>query len=105
MIIDKVRDFKSLEPFYLTLVNPFSSIMPISFIPLFPVQIYICFPYDIKVFNMMDKPRRLFDAIAWQLQQFPKPDMLNAKERGVWKNYSTQQVAEIVNNLSAGLLQ
>ncbi len=54
---------------------------------------------------MMDKPRRLFDAIAWQLQQFPKPDMLNAKEAGVWKNYSTQQVAEVVNSLSAGLLQ
>ncbi len=54
---------------------------------------------------MMDKPHRLFDAIAWQLQQFPKPDMLNAKESGVWRNYSTQQVAETVNKLSAGLLQ
>ncbi|WP_240743143.1 AMP-dependent synthetase/ligase [Ilyomonas limi] len=54
---------------------------------------------------MMDKPRRLFDAIAWQLQQFPKPDMLNAKEKGAWKHYSTQQVAENVNKLSAGLLQ
>jgi long-chain acyl-CoA synthetase len=54
---------------------------------------------------MMDKPHRLFDAIAWQLQQFPKPDMLNAKESGVWRNYSTQHVAETVNKLSAGLLQ
>ena len=54
---------------------------------------------------MMDKPRRLFDAIAWQLQRFPKPDMLNAKENGAWKNYSTQQVEETVNKLSAGLLQ
>src|SRR3954452_10102245 len=54
---------------------------------------------------MMDKPHRLFDAIAWQLQQFPKPDMLNAKENGVWRNYSTQHVAETVNKLSAGLLQ
>ena len=53
----------------------------------------------------MDKPRRLFDAIAWQLQQFPKTDMLNAKEAGAWKNYSTQQVQETVNKLSAGLLQ
>ena len=54
---------------------------------------------------MMDKPRRLFDAIDWQLQQFPKPDMLNAKENGAWKHYSTQQVQETVNKLSAGLLQ
>lgn len=53
----------------------------------------------------MDKPRRLFDAIAWQEQQFPKTDMLNAKENGVWKHYSTQQVQESVNKLSAGLLQ
>ena len=30
--------------------------------------------------------------------------MFAAKEGGQWKNYSTQQVTEIVNNLSAGLL-
>ncbi|NCI45176.1 AMP-dependent synthetase/ligase [Sediminibacterium soli] len=49
--------------------------------------------------------RRLFDCIDYQLEHFPKPDMLNAKEKGVWVNYSTQQVADIVNRFSAGLLK
>ena len=29
--------------------------------------------------------KRLFDCIDHQLQHFPKPDMLSAKENGVWK--------------------
>jgi long-chain acyl-CoA synthetase len=49
--------------------------------------------------------RRLFDAVAWQLSQFPKPDMLAAKINGQWKTYDTASVSEIVNRYSAGLLQ
>jgi long-chain acyl-CoA synthetase len=48
---------------------------------------------------------RLFDCLEHQLAHFPKKDMLVAKEQGVWKKYSTQDVAEIVNRFSAGLLE
>ncbi|KAF0239895.1 MAG: long-chain-fatty-acid--CoA, partial [Chitinophagaceae bacterium] len=47
---------------------------------------------------------RLFDCMEHQLAHFPKKDMLAAKENGQWKSYSTQDVANIVNKLSAGLL-
>ena len=47
---------------------------------------------------------RLFDAVGHQLKNFPKQDMLNAKENGQWKAYSTQDVAGIADQLSAGLL-
>mgnify|MGYP003575404919 CR=1 FL=1 len=47
---------------------------------------------------------RLFDAVSHQLKNFPKNDMLNAKENGQWKAYSTQDVAGIADQLSAGLL-
>ena len=43
---------------------------------------------------------RLFDAIEYQKKKFPKSDMLNAKENGSWKHYSTATVEEIVNNFS-----
>ena len=49
--------------------------------------------------------KRLFDCLDHQLQHFPKQDMLAAKEKGQWVTYSTQQVADIVNRLSAGLMQ
>jgi len=48
---------------------------------------------------------RLFDCLEHQLTNFPKNDMLVAKEKGAWKNYSTQESADIINRLSAGLLQ
>lgn len=48
--------------------------------------------------------KRLFDAVAHQLENFPKNDMLAAKENGKWKGYSTQEVANTVNQLSAGLV-
>jgi len=51
--------------------------------------------------NMND---RLFDSLHYQLSRFPKTDMLNAKENGKWRAYSTKEVAETVNALSAGLL-
>ena len=53
----------------------------------------------------MKKIERLFDCIEYQLQHFPKDVMLAAKANGTWKKYSTTEVKEIVNNLSAGLLQ
>jgi long-chain acyl-CoA synthetase len=49
--------------------------------------------------------KRLFDCIDYQLQHFPKKDMLNAKEKGVWVNHSTEHVAATVNQFSAGLLK
>lgn len=52
----------------------------------------------------MIQPKRLFDAVAHQLQFFPKPDMLVAKTDGVWKPVSTKEVQQTVNRLSAGLL-
>lgn len=48
--------------------------------------------------------KRLFDAVKHQLDHFPKQDMLSAKINGEWKKYSTAEVADTVNRLSAGLL-
>ncbi|ANH84034.1 AMP-dependent synthetase [Niabella ginsenosidivorans] len=48
---------------------------------------------------------RLFDTIDYQLKNFPKANMLNAKVNGQWKSFSTQEVSDLVNQLSAGLLK
>lgn len=53
----------------------------------------------------MPEPKRLFDCIEYQLQNSPLEDMLAGKENGEWRKYSTQEVANIVNDLSAGLLK
>ena len=53
----------------------------------------------------MNEPKRLFDCIEYNLQQSPIEDMLAGKENGLWKKYSTQEVNDIVNQLSAGLLK
>lgn len=52
----------------------------------------------------MIKPTRLFDCIAYQLEKFPKQDMLAAKEEGSWRKYSTAEIEQSVNQLAAGLL-
>ncbi len=52
----------------------------------------------------MNFDSRLFDCLQYQLEKFPKADMLNGKVNGGWLSYSTQQVKDTVNNLSAGLL-
>src|SRR6516225_4365182 len=52
----------------------------------------------------MNEPTRLFDCVAHQLEKFPKEDMMAAKEQGVWRKYSTREVSDKVNKLTAGLL-
>lgn len=52
----------------------------------------------------MKTPERLFDCISLHLKDAPLRTMLAGKENGVWKEYSTKEVADIVNQLSAGLL-
>src|SRR6476646_2852638 len=52
----------------------------------------------------MMEPKRLFDCISYQLQNTPLQDMLSAKEDGVWRKYSTSEVAATVNKISEGLL-
>lgn len=52
----------------------------------------------------MTEPRRLFDCLDYHLERVPLNDMLAGKEAGQWKKFSTQQVREIVDDLSAGLL-
>ena len=49
--------------------------------------------------------KRLFDCVDHQLKHFPKPDMLSTKINGAWKSYSTQEVKEIVEAFSAGLIE
>ncbi len=51
----------------------------------------------------MSKPERLFDCIAFQTEKFPKPDMLAAKENGIWRKYSTKEISETVDILACGL--
>lgn len=53
----------------------------------------------------MTQPTRLFDCLELHLKDAPDRTMLAGKEEGKWKEYSTTEVAEIVNKLSAGLLQ
>ncbi|MFN8250974.1 MAG: long-chain fatty acid--CoA ligase [Ferruginibacter sp.] len=53
----------------------------------------------------MNFESRIFDCIDYQLNKFPKADMLAAKVNGEWKGYSTAEVKTITNQLSAGLLK
>ena len=46
----------------------------------------------------------MFDCIQYHLERSPTDDMLAGKDGGQYKKYSTAQVSEIVNDLSAGLL-
>lgn len=51
----------------------------------------------------MNENSRLFDYIDFQLNKFAKTDMFSGKENGQWRHYSTREVKETVNRLSAGL--
>jgi long-chain acyl-CoA synthetase len=47
---------------------------------------------------------RVFDLLPYNLQKFPKPDMLAYKQAGAWSKYASQQVAETIDHISYGLL-
>ena len=53
----------------------------------------------------MITPSRLFDFVDYQLEHFPKPDMLAGKEKNEWKKYSTAETKETIDRLSSGLLK
>jgi long-chain acyl-CoA synthetase len=52
----------------------------------------------------MTEPTRLFDCLTLHLEN-PIPDMLAGKENGQWKTYSTTEIKQIVDRLSAGLMK
>src|SRR5687767_925392 len=52
----------------------------------------------------MIHPHRLFDCLEAQQQRGGNAATLAAKEGGQWRKYSTAEVKDIVNQLSAGLL-
>jgi long-chain acyl-CoA synthetase len=52
----------------------------------------------------MNEQSRIFDFLQYQLDTFPKADMLAGKENGEWKLYSTANVKTLVDQLSIGLL-
>lgn len=52
----------------------------------------------------MAQPQRLFDCLDYQLEKFPKQDMLAAKENGVWRKYSTEEIKNTSLQLAAGLV-
>lgn len=51
----------------------------------------------------MNTPQRLFDCLQQNIEKNPLEDMLAAKENGAWRKYSTREVNETVEQLSAGL--
>ncbi|MEO8110986.1 MAG: long-chain fatty acid--CoA ligase [Ginsengibacter sp.] len=53
----------------------------------------------------MSQPTRLFDCLELQLKNAAQHIMLAGKEDGAWKKYTTEEVSQIVNRLSAGLLK
>jgi long-chain acyl-CoA synthetase len=52
----------------------------------------------------MTQPQRLFDCLEHNLEKMPLPDMLAGRENGEWKKFSTREVKQNVDQLSAGLL-
>ncbi len=53
----------------------------------------------------MNEQSRIFDFLYYQLNNFSKDIMFAAKVGETWKGYSTQEVADTVNKLSAGFLK
>lgn len=47
---------------------------------------------------------RVFDLLPYNLEKFPKGDMLAHKQNGTWTKFTSQQVSDTVNNVSYGLL-
>ncbi len=52
----------------------------------------------------MSTPQRLFDCLPILMKDAPNETLLAAKEGGKWKEYSTREVTDIAEKLSAGLL-
>ena len=50
------------------------------------------------------KLTRTFDILPYLKENHNRPDTLNFKESGQWRNYSTDEVIDIINNFSYGLL-
>ena len=48
---------------------------------------------------------RVFDLLPYQLQAYPQPDAISNKVNGNWVKYSTQDVIDISNHISLGLLK
>ena len=48
---------------------------------------------------------RLFDILKYQEHKYPRPDCLNYRYNGKWRNYSTQEVNEIINNVSKAFIR
>jgi len=53
----------------------------------------------------MTEPTRLFDCVAWQLQKGKNYTMMASKQDGSWKEYTVQEVAALIDQLGAGLMQ
>jgi long-chain acyl-CoA synthetase len=47
---------------------------------------------------------RVFDLLPYNLEKFPKADMLAHKENGAWTKFASQEVIDTINKLSHGLL-
>ncbi|TAD86551.1 MAG: long-chain fatty acid--CoA ligase [Bacteroidetes bacterium] len=50
-------------------------------------------------------PTRLFDFLDKQIERFNLPDAMAAKEKGLWRTYSSQELFDTCQRFSAGLLQ
>lgn len=50
------------------------------------------------------KLTRTFDILPYLKEKHNRPDTLSFKESGQWRNYSTDEVIDIINNFSYGLL-
>lgn len=48
---------------------------------------------------------RLFDILKYQEHKFPRHDCLSYKYDGQWRNYSTAEVNEIINNVSKAFVK
>jgi long-chain acyl-CoA synthetase len=53
---------------------------------------------------MMNEQSRIFDFLQYQLEKFPKADMLTGKENGTWNPISTDEVKKLADKLSAALI-
>lgn len=52
----------------------------------------------------MEQYTRLFDILPYQLAKNPQEDALAGKVKGQWKRYSTQEVIDVADKVSLGLL-